>query len=184
MWNRGVRRVAVLFQPPLPPSYAALTDEQLLDRIERRKRGLGDRVVILGHHYRQDDVIQFADFTGDSLKLSQIAAQQDAEFVVFRRVHFTAESARTALDLMLANAVPPAQHRHRPGRCRGFYGGLIRQLPIKMRLGAVGVSSHPGTAATSRGTRITPRLEVRADYVGFDVEDRFVVGYDLDYNGQ
>lgn len=84
----------MLFQPPLPSKYAALTDAELADAISHRKRTLGSRLVILGHHYQQDDVIQFADFSGDSLKLSQIgAAQEHAEFIVFCGVHFMAESA-------------------------------------------------------------------------------------------
>jgi len=84
----------MLFQPLLPPKYAGLTDEEFALAIAERKRRLGKRLVILGHHYQRDDVIQFADFTGDSLKLSQAgAAQKDAEFIVFCGVHFMAESA-------------------------------------------------------------------------------------------
>lgn len=89
----------MLFQPPLPPQYARLSDDDLVGRIEQHRRNLGKRLVILGHHYQQDDVIRFADFTGDSLKLSQIAAaQRDAEFVVFCGVHFMAESADILTD--------------------------------------------------------------------------------------
>ncbi len=84
----------MLYQPPLPPKYAKLTDSELAAAIATRKAQLGRRLVILGHHYQQDDVIQFADLTGDSLKLSQLAAaQKDADFVVFCGVHFMAESA-------------------------------------------------------------------------------------------
>ena len=84
----------MLFQPPLPPRYASLTEEEMATAIAARKAALGSRVVILGHHYQQDEVVQFADFTGDSLKLSQIGAEQDqAAFIVFCGVHFMAESA-------------------------------------------------------------------------------------------
>jgi quinolinate synthase len=84
----------MIFQPPLPPKYAQLSDDELCAGIRRCKAQLGRRLVILGHHYQQDDVIQFADFTGDSLKLSQLAAEQtQAEFIVFCGVHFMAESA-------------------------------------------------------------------------------------------
>ncbi|MCH7808267.1 MAG: quinolinate synthase NadA [Planctomycetes bacterium] len=89
----------MLFQPPLPPRYAALSEEALTDAILDRKRVLGSRLVILGHHYQQHDVIQFADFTGDSLKLSQLGAQQEGvEFIVFCGVHFMAESADILTD--------------------------------------------------------------------------------------
>jgi len=82
------------YQPPLPRHYAELSDEALREGILARKSLLGKRLVILGHHYQQDSVIEFADFTGDSFKLSQrAAAQKDAEFVVFCGVHFMAESA-------------------------------------------------------------------------------------------
>ena len=63
-------------------------------RIAAAKRTLGERVVILGHHYQRDEVIKFADYTGDSLKLARAAASRGkAEFIVFCGVHFMAESA-------------------------------------------------------------------------------------------
>ncbi len=84
----------MLYQPPLPSKYSALTESELVDAITQRKAALGSRLVILGHHYQRDDVIQFADFTGDSLKLAKVGAeQQAAEFIVFCGVHFMAESA-------------------------------------------------------------------------------------------
>jgi len=84
----------MLFQPPLPGKYAAFTEDEMCKAILDRKRALGPRLVILGHHYQQHEVIQFADFTGDSLKLAQIgAAQNEAEYIVFCGVHFMAESA-------------------------------------------------------------------------------------------
>ena len=84
----------MLFQPPLPPQYARLTEPVLAERIRAHKQAFGDRLLILGHHYQQDEVVQFADLTGDSLKLSQLAAEQaGAEYVVFCGVHFMAESA-------------------------------------------------------------------------------------------
>lgn len=71
-----------------------MTAEELCTGIRAFRQKLGRRLVILGHHYQQDDVIQFADFTGDSLKLSLLAAEQkEAEFIVFCGVHFMAESA-------------------------------------------------------------------------------------------
>ncbi len=74
--------------------YAALDAETIRRRTWDAKRRLGKRAVILGHHYQRESVIEFADFRGDSFKLSQLAAQQgDAEFIVFCGVHFMAESA-------------------------------------------------------------------------------------------
>ena len=82
------------FQPPLPPEYTELSEQELRKRVRAAKEQLGRRLVILGHHYQRDEVIEFADFTGDSLKLAQIAADQsDADYIVFCGVHFMAESA-------------------------------------------------------------------------------------------
>jgi quinolinate synthase len=84
----------MLFQPPLPTKYAALTDDELGDAIAERKRQLGSRVVILGHHYQRDDVIRFADHTGDSYALARTAAANaEARSIIFCGVHFMAESA-------------------------------------------------------------------------------------------
>lgn len=83
-----------LSQQELPPNVTRLDREELCAGIAAAKQRLGRRLVILGHHYQQDEVIQFADFVGDSLKLSQLAAAQtDAEYIVFCGVHFMAESA-------------------------------------------------------------------------------------------
>src|ERR1700745_475779 len=68
-------------------------DSSLDERIAAAKARLGKDVVILGHHYQRDEVVKFADFRGDSLKLSQQAAEADAKYVVFCGVHFMAESA-------------------------------------------------------------------------------------------
>ncbi|MHC4066446.1 MAG: quinolinate synthase NadA [Planctomycetota bacterium] len=97
----------MIFQPPIPARYASLDENQLNERIERHRRDFGDRLVILGHHYQQDDVIRHADFTGDSLKLSQIAAQQrQAHHVVFCGVHFMAESADILTDDSVSVILP------------------------------------------------------------------------------
>jgi len=92
----------MLWQPALPEKYTKMSDNQLADAIKARKAELGSDLVILGHHYQQDDVIQFADFDGDSFKLSQLAAEQvkknNAKFVVFCGVHFMAETADILTD--------------------------------------------------------------------------------------
>jgi quinolinate synthase len=74
-------------------NYLVLPDKSMDARIAAAKRALGDRVVVLGHHYQRDEVIRFADFRGDSYKLAQEAARTSAEYIVFCGVHFMAESA-------------------------------------------------------------------------------------------
>ena len=73
--------------------YAMHEDEECDQRIQAAKAKLGDRCVILGHHYQRDEVFKHADFSGDSLKLSRDAAKSDAEYIVFCGVHFMAEVA-------------------------------------------------------------------------------------------
>ena len=74
-------------------NYLALPDHTMDDRIAAARATLGSQVLLLGHHYQRDEVIRFADYTGDSYKLSKIAAQTDAKYLVFCGVHFMAESA-------------------------------------------------------------------------------------------
>src|SRR5688572_13228912 len=91
--------MAKLWQQPLPPIYRQLSDPELRIRIETARKALGSRLAILGHHYQQDAVIDFADFTGDSFELSRKAAdQRGIEYVVFCGVHFMAESADILTD--------------------------------------------------------------------------------------
>jgi quinolinate synthase len=79
---------------PLPDAYLGLADEEMEIRIAAARAALGDRLVILGHHYQRDEVIRFADYTGDSFKLArEIARHPAAEYIVFCGVHFMAESA-------------------------------------------------------------------------------------------
>jgi quinolinate synthase len=79
---------------PLPEKYLGLSDEEMDRRIRAARATLGSRVVILGHHYQRDEVIAFADYTGDSYKLAQqVSKHPDAEYIVFCGVHFMAESA-------------------------------------------------------------------------------------------
>ena len=81
-------------QTPLPEEYLRLTTDDCRRRVAERKARLGTRLCVLGHHYQRDEVLDFADFTGDSLKLSQLAARQaDARHIVFCGVHVMAESA-------------------------------------------------------------------------------------------
>jgi quinolinate synthase len=74
-------------------NYLALPDHTMDARIAAARARLGATTLILGHHYQRDEVIRFADATGDSYKLSRIAAETDAQYIVFCGVHFMAESA-------------------------------------------------------------------------------------------
>jgi quinolinate synthase len=77
-----------------PGDLPAASDPDLVARARAAKAALGDRVFVLGHHYQRDEVIQFADVTGDSFKLArEAAARPDAPYIVFCGVHFMAESA-------------------------------------------------------------------------------------------
>jgi quinolinate synthase len=74
-------------------NYLALPDHTMDARIAEARARLGATTLILGHHYQRDEVIRFADYTGDSYKLSRIAAETGAKYIVFCGVHFMAESA-------------------------------------------------------------------------------------------
>ena len=74
-------------------NYLALPDNTMDERIAEARARLGATTLLLGHHYQRDEVIRFADATGDSYKLSRIAAETDAMYIVFCGVHFMAESA-------------------------------------------------------------------------------------------
>src|SRR6185437_2972020 len=79
---------------PLPERYLGLSDEEMDARIAAARQALGKRLIILGHHYQRDEVIRFADYTGDSYKLAgEIAKHPETEFIIFCGVHFMAESA-------------------------------------------------------------------------------------------
>src|SRR6202020_1390393 len=81
-------------QTALPDRYSTADPDQLTRWISQAKAELGSRLIILGHHYQRDEVMEWADARGDSFGLSRIAASQtEAEFVVFCGVHFMAESA-------------------------------------------------------------------------------------------
>ncbi|GAG35835.1 unnamed protein product, partial [marine sediment metagenome] len=82
------------WQQDIPAEYWALTTDELVQRVKAAKAKLEAKLVILGHHYQREDIIQFADYRGDSLKLARWAAEQrEKEYIVFCGVHFMAEAA-------------------------------------------------------------------------------------------
>ncbi len=74
-------------------SEAELSDQQVMQELKEIRAELGEKVVVLGHHYQQDDVVSLADHTGDSLQLAKDAAKLSAEYIIFCGVHFMAETA-------------------------------------------------------------------------------------------
>ncbi|WP_309081967.1 quinolinate synthase NadA [Zhihengliuella sp.] len=81
-------------QGGIPEEYRLATDAELDARIRAAKEALGDRLVVLGHFYQRDEVVQYADFVGDSFQLANAAlTKPDAEYIVFCGVHFMAETA-------------------------------------------------------------------------------------------
>src|SRR5690348_3772692 len=87
--HRGAERADAI-----PREYALMSTEELDRRIAVARAKLGDRLVILGHHYQRDEIIQYADARGDSFKLAQFAAARpEADYILFCGVHFMAESA-------------------------------------------------------------------------------------------
>jgi quinolinate synthase len=102
--------LAMLWQPPLPDRYRQMGDEAIAAAIASRRRELGSDLLILGHHYQQDEVIRHADLTGDSLRLSRLAAEEvvrrGAKFIVFCGVHFMAETADLLTDETVSVILP------------------------------------------------------------------------------
>ena len=89
-----VEKASIRERQPLPERYLGLSDDEMATRIAAARATLGNRLVILGHHYQRDEVIRFADYTGDSFKLSREVAQHpSAQYIVFCGVHVMAESA-------------------------------------------------------------------------------------------
>ena len=92
----------MLWQPEIPAHYRTRSDEELARAISARRKQLGNKLLILGHHYQQDHVIAHADLIGDSLQLSRMAAKEakarGSQFILFCGVHFMAETADILTD--------------------------------------------------------------------------------------
>src|SRR6266436_6176220 len=101
-------------------NYLVLPDNTMDARIAAARRELGDKVIVLGHHYQRDEVIRFADFRGDSYKLAQEGTRTDAKYIVFCGVHFMAESAD-----VLAHEVDTAEDNVFRVRTRAFLGKFV-----------------------------------------------------------
>ena len=90
----NVTTTPLRIQIPLNDNYSRASDDELRDRIYKAKESLGDQLIILGHHYQRDEVIEFADERGDSYKLARFAADNsNTKHIIFCGVHFMAESA-------------------------------------------------------------------------------------------
>ena len=118
-----------------PGDLPAASDPDLVARARAAKEALGSRVFVLGHHYQRDEVIQFADVTGDSFKLARdAAARPEAEYIVFCGVHFMAESA----DILTA----PEQKVILPDLAAGLLDG--RHGPARPGRGRLGRDDRGG----------------------------------------
>jgi quinolinate synthase len=152
----------------LPPA----SDPHLVERAIAAKNALGSRALILGHHYQRDEVIQFADITGDSFKLAQAAAaQSSAEFIFFCGVHFMAESAdilttsqqRVILpDLAAGCSMADMATAHQVNQCWAELeklGVAPKTVPVTYMNSSAAIKSftgeHGGTICTSSNAQKT-----------------------------
>ncbi len=156
-----------MYQAPLPQEYADLSQTEADRRIETAKHALGNRLVILGHHYQRDEIIKHADFRGDSYKLAKDARNcPDAEFIVFCGVHFMAESAdilttesqkvilpNLAAGCSMADMANAFQVRNCWRELEGVLGPEVKVIPVTYINSAANLKSfvgeHGGTVCTS-----------------------------------
>src|SRR5258705_328229 len=138
---------------PLPEKYLGLSDAEMEARIAAAKAALGTRLVILGHHYQRDEVIRFADYTGDSYKLAGVISKHpEADFIVFCGVHFMAESA----DVLSA----PHQHVILPDLAAGCsMADMAEPEQLEMCWSELeqmgGIESHGADRAKASGIPVT-----------------------------
>jgi quinolinate synthase len=124
-----VEKASIRERQPLPEAYLNLPDEEMALRIAAARAALGDRLVILGHHYQRDEVIRFADYTGDSFKLAQsISKHPHADYIVFCGVHFMAapdqlETCWAELEQMgMASRTVPVTYINSAASIKSFVG--------------------------------------------------------------
>src|SRR6266850_2004308 len=120
-------------QAPLPDPYTLATEDELVSRIAQAKQALGERLVILGHHYQRDEVIRWADKIGDSFKLARFAADNhQATDIVFCGVHFMAESADAAARCALRRTHGRCSSGRSPAatRCSSFPTSTWAATPV------------------------------------------------------
>jgi len=158
---------------PLPERYLGLSDEEMDRRIAAAKQTLGRRLVILGHHYQRDEVITFADYTGDSFKLAgQVSRHPEAEFIVFCGVHFMAESADVlsaphqqvilpdlAAGCSMADMAEPGQLEMCWSDLEQMLGSAARIVPVTYINSSAAIKSfvgeHGGVVCTSSNAAAT-----------------------------
>lgn len=156
-------------QEPLPDYYFEASEEETAEKIRAAKEALGSRLVILGHHYQRDEIIRWADYTGDSFKLAQYGAKRrDADYIVFCGVHFMAESAdilaadqqHVILPNMTAGcSMADMADIHQVEDCWAALTGVIRDkiIPVTYMNSAANlkafVGEHDGAVCTSSNAR-------------------------------
>jgi quinolinate synthase len=163
----------ISWQQDIPREYLAMSPEELDRRIARARAQLGSKLVILGHHYQRDEVIKYADFTGDSFKLARHAADQsDAQYVMFCGVHFMAESAdiltrpevkvilpNMAAGCSMADMADPDDVYEAWDHITGVLGDSAKVIPITYMNSAASLKSfvgeNEGIVCTSSNARKT-----------------------------
>lgn len=163
----------ISWQQDIPRQYLAMSPEELDRRIGHARAQLGSRLVSLGHHYQRDEVIKYADFTGDSFKLARHASDQArAEYVLFCGVHFMAESAdiltrpdvrvilpNMAAGCSMADMADPDDVYEAWDHITGVLGSSARAIPITYMNSAASlkafVGENEGIVCTSSNARKT-----------------------------
>ena len=142
----------------VPTRYLKLTPEEISEGIAFARNEIGEKAVLLGHHYQRDDVIEYADFTGDSYKLSKMAAAaKDAKWIIFCGVHFMAETAdiltspdqnvllpNMAAGCSMADMAKPTDLLDCWDELESVLGTTERVIPITYMNSAAAIKAHCG----------------------------------------